>query len=146
MLGKRIHDPQGLEGRAGSVEGLGLLDVETTLLPDKTLTLVTGTHVASGKPIRGYEIHLGETSGADCRRPFAQLTGGADGAVSPNRRIAGTYLHGCFASDAFRTCFLEAIGAKSLVSNYENEIDATLDALAEHVSKAVSLTALLDLA
>jgi adenosylcobyric acid synthase len=146
MLGKRIHDPEGLEGRAGSVEGLGLLDVETTLIAEKTLTLVTGTHVASGLPIRGYEIHLGETKGTDCRNPFAMLPGGTDGAVSPNGRIAGTYLHGCFASDAFRAHFLKELDVTSAVSNYEIEIDVTLDALAAHIGKAVSLKSLLDLA
>jgi adenosylcobyric acid synthase len=146
MLGKHIHDPRGSEGRAASVDGLGLLDVETTLLPDKTLTLVTGTHAPSGLPIRGYEIHLGETTGTDCRTPFAMLPSGADGAVSPNGKIIGTYLHGCFASDAFRAHFLKQLGVNSAVSHYEGEIDATLDALAAHVSNAVSLKSLLDLA
>ena len=48
MLGQTIHDPEGLEGPASSMKGLGLLDIETTLLPDKTLTRVSATHVASG--------------------------------------------------------------------------------------------------
>ena len=36
MLGRRISDPLGLEGAAGSIAGLGLLDVETELAGDKT--------------------------------------------------------------------------------------------------------------
>ncbi len=146
MLGKRIHDPQGLEGASGSVEGLGLLDVETTLLADKTVTLVTGIHVASRLPVRGYEIHLGETTGSDCLKPFAMLANVADGAVSQNGKIAGTYLHGCFASDQFRAHFLKELGISSGVPNYETDTDATLDALANHVSAAVSVTSLLNLA
>ena len=39
------------KGPADSVDGLGLLDVETDLLPDKTLTRVTATHVPTGTAI-----------------------------------------------------------------------------------------------
>ena len=37
MLGRRVADPEGIEGPAGAVDGLGLLDVETTLTGEKTL-------------------------------------------------------------------------------------------------------------
>ncbi len=73
MLGRFVHDPLGLEGNAGTAEGLAMLDVETRLIPDKTLTLATGTHVPTGTAISGYEIHLGMTDGPDCSRPFAMI-------------------------------------------------------------------------
>ena len=56
MLGQKIHDPAGVEGSAGSVEGLGLLNIETTLLPDKTLTRVKATHVASANRLRAMKF------------------------------------------------------------------------------------------
>ncbi len=105
MLGHTISDPLGLEGPAGEVAGLGLLNVATELTPDKTLTRVTARHASTGENISAYEIHLGRTVGADCARPFAYIDGTPDGAVSANGRIMGTYLHGCFASDGFRAAF-----------------------------------------
>ena len=48
MLGNQIHDPLGLEGPPGSSAGLGLLDLETTLAPEKQLRNVRG-HLALGK-------------------------------------------------------------------------------------------------
>jgi adenosylcobyric acid synthase len=145
MLGRQIHDPQGLEGSAGTVTGLGLIDVETTLAADKTLTLVTGTHLASGAPISGYEIHLGQTTGADCARPFATLAGRSDGATSRDGRIAGTYLHGCFASDEFRRRFLAGLGVTTSDLAYEQKVEATLDELARHLEQHLDLNRLLSL-
>ncbi|MDX1434447.1 MAG: cobyric acid synthase, partial [Gammaproteobacteria bacterium] len=75
MLGERLSDPDGLEGRAGSVDGLGLLRVDTTLGPEKRLENVSGTHLASGAPVAGYEMHLGITEGEDCARAFVDLGG-----------------------------------------------------------------------
>jgi adenosylcobyric acid synthase len=96
MLGRRIEDPHGIEGEAGrSVEGLGLLDVTTTLTPVKRLEAVTGVTLPDGAPLTGYEMHIGETSGPGAERAFARLHDGRrDGAVSGDGRVAGTYVHG----------------------------------------------------
>ncbi|MFT3986573.1 cobyric acid synthase [Aestuariivirga sp.] len=146
MLGRMVHDPEGLEGPAGSVAGLGQLDVDTTLLPEKTLTRVTGRHVASGTQLDGYEIHLGHTDGADGARPFAMIGNRGDGAVSANGRVAGTYLHGCFGSDQFRSAFLAALGAETSGLAYEHEVDAALDALAQHLETHLDMSRILALA
>ncbi len=53
------------------LRGLGLLNVETTLTAEKTVTPTTATHLASGETISAYEIHLGRTTGSDCAIPFA---------------------------------------------------------------------------
>ena len=146
MLGHRVSDPDGLEGPPGSVEGLGLLDVETTLLPDKTLTRATGRHVPTGTAIEGYEIHLGKTHGPACARPFALLQGGPDGAISPTGQVMGTYLHGCFSSDTFRAAFLAALGAAAGTLRFEDQIERTLDGLAAHLDTHLDLDRLLLLA
>jgi adenosylcobyric acid synthase len=146
MLGNAVHDPRGLEGPPQSVAGLGLLDVETELLPGKTLTSVTGRHISTNTPIRGYEIHLGHTHGPDCTRPFADIGGIPDGAVSESGRIMGTYLHGCFSADAFRSAFLRLLGAQSSTLRFDHVIEQTLDDLAAHLETHLDLDRLLALA
>ncbi|MBL8907196.1 MAG: cobyric acid synthase [Rhizobiales bacterium] len=146
MLGRTIRDSLALEGPAGEVRGLGLLDVETELTPEKTLTRVTAKHAATGEDIVAYEIHLGRTIGPDCARPFAFIDGTADGAVSANGRVMGTYLHGCFASDAFRAAFLKQLGAPSSDLAFATLIEQTLDDLARHLENHVDLKRLLGLA
>ncbi len=146
MLGTSISDPQGLEGAAGSVPGLGLLKVETTLLPDKTLTRAAGTHVQTGMALEGYEIHLGTTGGQDCERPFALLDGRPDGATSASGQVMGSYLHGCFTSDGFRSKFLTSLGIPSSEKRFEETVDRVLDALAAHLEANLDLPLLLSLA
>ncbi len=146
MLGRLVSDPLGLEGTPGSTPGLGLLDVETTLLADKTLTRVSGTHGPSGAALEGYEIHLGKTTGVDCARPFAVLEGRPDGAISPTGQVMGSYLHGCFGSDAFRTKFLTSLGINASELRFEETVERTLDALAAHLEANLDLDLILSLA
>ena len=146
MLGRTIADPDGVEGVPGMVEGLGLLDVETVLGGDKTTLAVTGRDAVSGAAVSGYEIHLGRTSGPDTARPVVDLDGRPDGAHSADGLVAGTYLHGIFASDDFRRAFLVALGAAPSDLRYEAEVEATLDALAAHLERHIDVDALLAIA
>lgn len=145
MLGRCIADPDGIEGPPGAVDGLGLLDVETVLHQKKRLGLTEARHLASGTIVRGYEIHLGETTGPDCARGWLSVGDRREGAQSPDGRIQGTYLHGIFAEDAFRAAWLDALGAVSDLL-YEPTIDTTLDALARHLESAMDISRLLSLA
>jgi adenosylcobyric acid synthase len=146
MLGKMIHDPDGLEGAPGSAAGLALLDVETILKPAKTLERTSAKHVASGEAISAYEIHLGETTGLDCAKHFAETPRGRDGARSINGRVEGTYLHGCFTSDAFRAAYLKALGLPSSELGFDREIETTLDLLAQHLEDHLDIDRILELA
>ena len=146
MLGQIINDPDGLEGPKGSVEGLGLLDVETTLLADKTVTETSAMHALSGQLITAYEIHLGKTTGPDCARLFAQTPNGPEGATSIDGLVIGTYLHGCFASDGFRQAFLKALGAPPSDLAFDHRIEKTLDDLAAHLETHLDLDKILELA
>jgi adenosylcobyric acid synthase len=143
MLGRGVADPDGVEGAPGRAEGLGLLDVETVLGHAKRLGGSAGVDIASGAPVSGYEIHLGVTDGAGCARPMLRLGGSDDGAVSADGRVAGCYLHGLFASDAFRIEFLARLGGKASGLVYEVMVDDILDRLAEHLEGSLDLDAIL---
>jgi adenosylcobyric acid synthase len=143
MLGITITDPFGMEGRKETIRGLGLLEVDTVLSGAKRLVETAGIELATGMPVQGYEMHLGSTTGPELERPMLRLVSGDDGCVSRDGRVAGCYLHGLFASDLFRTAFLERLGADSGEVAYEQQIEATLDALADHLERSLDLTALL---
>jgi adenosylcobyric acid synthase len=146
MLGRRLVDPHGIEGPAGAVEGLGLLDVETALTGDKTLKRVAGECLVNGAPFIGYEMHLGATSGPDCARPLLRFTDGrTDGAVSASGRVAGSYVHGLFANDRQRAAWLASLGAASAI-DYEATVEETLDALADHLEAHLDCDAILNAA
>ena len=146
MLGRVVADPQGIEGPAGETAGLGLLDIATVMTPDKRLSRVSARHVASGLPVEGYEIHIGQSHGPDCARPFAQIEGRNEGAVSANGRIMGSYLHGLFLSDAFRAAFLAGLGIAAAPRRHGAEVEAVLDALAAHLEAHLDVPGLLALA
>ncbi len=147
MLGKQIDDPSGLDGPAGSTKGLGLLNVNTEMLPEKTLKKVTAIHRESKLAVNGYEIHLGRTTGEDCNRPFTYLDKESEGACSKDGRISGSYLHGLFCSDDFRSAFLESLGAPpSGDLKYEKSLDDVLDELAKHIEDQLDVDALLKVA
>ena len=141
MLGTVIHDPDGLEGPPGHEAGLGLLDVETRMSPDKRLSEVDAVHVATGVAFRGYEIHIGQTDGPDRARPFARVEAAPEGAVSADGRIAGSYVHGMFSDDAFRAAYLAGFGVAS-EAGYDARVEDTLDALAAHLEAHLDLDAL----
>lgn len=145
MLGRVIADPQGVDGPAGTDPGLGLLDVETVMSGDKQVTLRNGTALPGGAPVTGYEIHMGRTEGPDRARGWLSIGGAREGAASACGRVRGSYLHGLFASDRFRASFLAGLGHRS-EARYDAEIEATLDALAEHLEQHMDLDRLWHLA
>jgi adenosylcobyric acid synthase len=143
MLGRHIADPDGIEGPPGEMAGLGLLDIETVLGRGKRLAEVAGRDVATGTPVRGYEMHLGVTTGPGLARPMIELDRRPDGAVSADGRVAGCYLHGLFGSDPFRRAFLVRLGATAGAVAYDQMIETVLDGLADHLERHLDLTALL---
>ena len=147
MLGRHLDDPEGTEGPAVAVDGLGLLAVDTVLAGDKALVEVTGRENASGLQVRGFEMHIGRTTGTDTVRPMLDLDGRPDGAISADGKVMGTYLHGIFADDAFRHDFLNRLRARADSGvAYEAQVERVLDELADHLERHVDLERILDLA
>jgi adenosylcobyric acid synthase len=143
MLGRTVSDPDGIEGPPATVGGLGLLDVETMLLGDKVLVEIAGD--AAGVPFKGYEMHVGRTTGA----VRTLLTVGNDhdrGAMGADGRIAGCYIHGLLTDDRQRRHWLERIGGTASSFDYESDVDATLDLLADHLETHIDCDRLLALA
>jgi adenosylcobyric acid synthase len=161
MLGAQIDDPQGIEnrGRPCVRQGLGLLPVRTVLQPEKITRPATGRVLRPGifgqdakeRAFRGYEIHVGETVYAEEATPFAEITRAgssavvADGAVSTDRRVFGTYIHGIFDDDGFRHAFLDAARAACGLAPHAArafvaaERQSRLDRLAAHVRRSLDL-------
>ncbi len=138
MLGNVVADPEGIEGRVIEEAGLGLLDVATSLVPAKTVMNRTAIDAQTGQSLTGYEIHMGVTSGADTKRAMVHFDGVPDGAISENRLVRGTYLHGLFANDDWRAAYLREVGILTAGMNYRSVVDAALDTLADHLERVIS--------
>lgn len=145
MLGVRIHDPEGVESSLSSMEGLGLIPMETTIKRRKTTVLSRGEAFFAGKRLvlEGYEIHMGQSSYRENDAPFIQLEGRSDGYCQEERQLIGTYFHGLFHNDDFRTALLNAIREKkgllpitdrpSFVALREQGYDLLADTVKKHV-------------
>ncbi len=156
MLGRKVFDPDGVESSLVEAEGLGILDVETILLPEKETHQAEGRLLPAamliapnaGGTVSGYEIHMGSTTLGPTAKPFVQLLRRSgsevtvlDGAVSADARAFGTYLHGIFDNQAFRMAFLNPIRLVKGLSPQSADCSAAdpFDLLAEHLEKHLDL-------
>jgi adenosylcobyric acid synthase len=131
MLGTRIHDPDGVEGRAGSSDGLALLELETTLRPEKQLRHATGVLPFGAAPFSGYEIHMGVSQGS---------TLSADG------RVFGTYVHGIFDEPAACAALLQWAGLAGAPGvDLAASREASLERLADAVQAQLDMAGILSL-
>ncbi|MCR5773470.1 MAG: cobyric acid synthase, partial [Lachnospiraceae bacterium] len=156
MLGRTVSDPQGLEG-GGSVDGLGLLPIETVLQKEKIQRQVSGkidTPVPgifselSGKTCKGYEIHMGRTVSPDDPesppKPPRMITGSA-------ANVYGTYVHGFFDSPGITGTVLNALAKKKGVridtssqTDQRSFRNSRYDLLSDTIRKAVCIDRLYD--
>jgi adenosylcobyric acid synthase len=147
MLGQSIADPDGIEGDAGQVAGLGYLPVATRLTPDKRVIEVTGTSIADGAALTGYEIHSGRTEATGTIQLLLRLADGeTDGCVAADGRIAGCYIHRLFDHPAQRAAWLARIGAASDGVVQSERVDRALDELADQLATHIDTDQLLAIA
>lgn len=143
MLGRHIHDPYAIEGDAGSSEGLGWLDMETTLEQTKQLKQVNGHLAFADAQVSGYEIHMGVTTGAALNTPALSLENRPEGAVSQDNQIAGTYLHGLFDHKEACAAWLAWAGLQTEPNfDYEQLKNDELNRLADCVEQHLDWDAL----
>lgn len=149
MLGNVIHDPDGIEDVAGSMDGFGFLQLETTLAPAKQLRNVGGCFIheaLSGVSVSGYEIHCGTTvmSGTEQYEYLLRYQSDGltieDGAVSRDGNVIGTYLHGLFDKPAAASAILRWAGLITeqqvdLHAVREQQLDRLADTLEEHLDR-----------
>ena len=139
MLGEQVHDPLGLEGPAGSSDGLGLLAFVTTLEEEKQLRNVRGRLLLENAEVSGYEIHAGVTCGDALSNAAVLLEDGrSDGAQSADGQILGTYLHGLFESPAACSALLRWAGLQDVQEvDYhalrERDIERLADLVENHL-------------
>jgi adenosylcobyric acid synthase len=145
MLGRAIADPEGLEGPPGVSKGLGWLVLDTVLHPDKQLRNVTGYLVLDDARVRGYEIHMGQSTGAALDRPAVKLDAGrADGALSPDGQILGTYVHGLFEEPSACSALLRWAGLSApRDQDHALQREEMLNRLADSVEDSLDLARLL---
>ena len=156
MLGTRIDDPDGVEGPAGSVDGLGHLPVRSVLGREKRVREVSGTSVADGAPFTGYEIHVGRSTAAQeaggrpanaALAPLLRLADGAtDGVLGADGRVAGCYVHGLFDRAPQRAAWLARLGGRSDGVDQGARVDGALDELADALDEHVDVERLLAIA
>ncbi|HEY1028444.1 MAG TPA: cobyric acid synthase [Pseudomonas sp.] len=142
MLGRQIHDPHGLEGAAGSSEGLGLLDFETLLEPEKQLRNVRGQLCLEQAPISGYEIHAGVSRGPGLNGAVQLDDGRRDGGLSDDGQVLGTYLHGLFEQPSafaalMRWAGLREVQAVDYQALRERDIERLADQVELHLDTAL---------
>jgi adenosylcobyric acid synthase len=146
MMGNYVHDPEGLEGKPGTTRGLDLLPVETVLKAPKTTTLTRFYREnAQGS---GYEIHMGQTKRHGGNSLFNVVERNsiacedADGCVSPDNKIMGTYIHGLFENPTVTRRWLNNIGLPDVETSTLEGLEAKdkeYDMLAEYFESHIDV-------
>jgi adenosylcobyric acid synthase len=149
ILGVEIRDPYGIESDELKLEGLGLLGVTTTFRRRKILSRVSGRHLETGCVAHGYRVHMGRTRRGSGVQPLFHLAASgstklvSEGAVSPDGRVWGTYLHGVFDASAYRRMFLNGLrrqrGWDPLPEHPSPSLEEGIDGVADHVERHLDL-------
>lgn len=146
MLGDSIHDPDGIEGQAGSTRTLGLLEFETTLMPNKALQNVSGHLKSERINVKGYEIHAGVSHGTAFKNCLIQLEDHEDGLMNKDNNVFGSYIHGIFDEPAMLEYLLHWAGLSTVEHfDYQQHQYDELDRLANIVEQAIDVDKLIDI-
>lgn len=148
MLGERLYDPERIESSRTVEPGLGLLPMTTVFAKTKQTAQIRALHLASEIEVTGYEIHMGKTE--RCGEPVfrvversGQPVDSLDGASVRGGSVWGTYLHGLFDDDTFRTFFLNhfrrAKGWEKRPVRRRKDLDTVLNNLANRVRASLDM-------
>lgn len=118
MMGRKILDPNQIEGNEPDVDGLSFFDYETTIETEKVTRQVqrntlSGPVFPEGLTVEGYEIHMGKTPIKEKHNPLFASVNGEElcqlGLSNPEGTLIGTYLHGFLDNDILRKAFLKHV-------------------------------------
>ena len=170
MLGRTLSDPDHVESSLASMDGLGLLPIDTVFQGDKETHRIMGRIVesagllagAAGLPVLGYEIHMGRTTGEGVAAPVriddradapVDAAGSLDGALNAAGSVLGTYVHGLFHNTELRRAMLKELARRKGVrlpespdSNGELDLDRQYDRLADWVRSSLDMDLVYELA
>ncbi len=144
MLGEFIADPNAIESSLCEVAGLGYLPMSTQLYPEKILRQQRGVLWDQSTSIAGYEIHCGISQGNALNNPalYFDCEGMlvADGAISDDNQILGTYLHGLFDSAEATKKIMQWVGVEITSGIAIDELrERELNRLAKEVEATMNL-------
>ncbi|MBA3004732.1 MAG: cobyric acid synthase [Desulfurivibrio sp.] len=147
MLGHSIDDPYHIESTGETLSGLGLLDLATVLEKDKTLIRQSGTHLASGLGVHGYEIHHGQSRSGETCNTLTFSNGESGGVGNQAQTIWGTYLHGIFDADPFRRWCIDRLRKRRGLAPLNRvqaayDLEPAFDRLAEAVRSQIDMNAI----
>jgi adenosylcobyric acid synthase len=152
IMGRYVHDPQGLEGAPGSTKGLDLLPTETVLKAPKTTTRTRFLwEYTEGV---GYEIHMGETRRLSGDFLFNIIERNLvpchteEGCKMNDSKLLGTYLHGLFDTPKIIRNWLKTMNLGYIdipETNHLEEKDKGYDSLAKHFEQHIDIEEIFDL-
>ncbi len=168
MMGSRLLDPHFVESDVPELRGLDIFPMETVFAPDKRTEQVCGSLAAEGfggepgAPVAGYEIHMGQTRFLSpvvspfrirpARGPETPESYHADGAVSSDGKLWGTYIHGIFHNDLFRFGWLNEVRRSKGLEASSSPVafcslrEQAFDRLAEHFRQHVDMERIYEIA
>lgn len=149
MLGKEISDPDGIEGKPGRVNGLGLLPVTTVISETKITERKRFSLTPGGKMLDGYEIHQGRSVIEDeCVPPMIYYADGTTDGCVADERCMGSYMHGVLDHDEMIDRILAPYkkdGSEGAVTDYAAFKESQYDLLAERVREYLDMDKLYEI-
>ncbi|NFN88613.1 cobyric acid synthase [Clostridium sporogenes] len=153
VLGSKIKDPYKVETDLGEIEGLNLLDMETTFEKEKVTTRISAKvlNEETQDNVYGYEIHMGISKYGENINPLFKIYNKNgekvdyfDGAINEKKNVMGTYIHGIFDGVAFREKIINELRVKKGLEKkkskvYEHMREKELDKLADTVRQSLDM-------
>lgn len=145
MLGRTLNDPERTESELGTIDGLGLLDIEVDFEPEKTLVRRTYTptganFLAGAGPVEGYEIHMGRVHYGNAEPAYSHPAG-PDGAVHPSRPILGTFIHDIFSNPQFTRAFVNMLRQSKGLAPLAGPLPLARDRMEESYERIATMMA-----
>lgn len=143
MMGTQISDPDNIEGTVSSIEGIGLLPMETIISHDKKTEQQQFTFLDNSAVCTGYEIHMGQSTIADEVRPLVKTTAGHTDGIYLDQKCWGTYMHGILDNQVVIDSLVEPYTSECAEGfSYTEFKQKEYDRLASHLRQHLNIKAI----